>query len=246
MRLLLINANTFAEITERVAAEARRVAAPGTEIRAVSAPFGSSLIRTRADNAIAGHAALTAFAEHHEGCDAAVLAVSTETGLPAIRECSPIPVVGMTEASLFTACMLGGRFGLLVFDRRAAPLFDELVRFHGLRDRMAGLHAVEMTVDDFRRPDRVADATRRGVDLLVGSGAESVVVTGATMAGVARALQKDAPVPLVDGVSSAVLQAESLVRLALPKPSSGSYASHSSEGLQGVAPSLTEMLARRD
>lgn len=243
MRLLLINANTSSEISRRVAEEAGRIAGAHTEIHTVTANFGASLIRTRSDNVIAAHAALAALARSPVPYDAAVLAVSTDTGLAALREASPVPVVGMTEAALLTACMLGSRFGLIVFDTRAMPVFRETVAMHGLLDRLAGIHTVAMTVADFRQPDRVREEILSGINNLVRhSGAECIIVTGATMAGIARSLQAESPVPLLDGISCAVLQAESLARLRLPKPRTGSLERQRPEELTGVDPALADLL----
>jgi Asp/Glu/hydantoin racemase len=58
MRLLLLNANTTEAVTEKIAAEARRVALPGTEILPVTGRFGGRIVGTRAEIAIAEHAAL--------------------------------------------------------------------------------------------------------------------------------------------------------------------------------------------
>ena len=68
MRLLVVNPNTAPEITEVIAAAARRAAAPGTEVVVVSAAFGPRYIATRSEHAIAAHATLTALAAHAPGC----------------------------------------------------------------------------------------------------------------------------------------------------------------------------------
>ncbi len=245
MRILLINGNTSAAVTERVAVEARRVAAPGTEIVAATACFGSSLILSRVESLIAGHAVVSALALHGTGCDAAVVAVSTDTGLAAAREIARMPVIGMTEAAVLTACMQGGRFGLLVFGRRALPVFEELVASYRVTARMAAAHALELTSADFMDSERIIAAILGGVDVLVRQhGAECVVVTGATMAGMSNRLQQQAPVPLVDGIACGVMQAELLVRLGLPKPTVGSYAVPTRTMLSGVEPALAELLAQ--
>ncbi|MGE4248880.1 MAG: aspartate/glutamate racemase family protein [Parvibaculaceae bacterium] len=110
-------------------------------------------------------------------------------------------------------------------------------------DRLAGIHTVAMTVADFRQPDRVRAEILSGIDTLVrDSGAECIIVTGTTMAGVARSLQADSPVPLLDGISCAVLQAESLARLRVPKPRAGSLQRQRSEDLTGVDPALADLL----
>src|SRR6476661_5639380 len=113
MKLLLVNANTNTFVTDTVAAAARRCASPGTEILAVTSSFGARIIESRAENAIGTYATLALVAEHSEGCDATIVAVSYDTGLAGARELSSIPVIGMTEAPLLTACMLGGRIGIV-------------------------------------------------------------------------------------------------------------------------------------
>src|SRR4051812_47582906 len=132
MRLLVVNANTSESVTEAVAAEARRVAAPGTEILPVTGAFGARVITTRAENAVAEHALLDALARHQGAFDAVLIAVSYDTGLRAARELMPVPVVGMTEAALFAAAMLGGRFGLVTFGKGTLPLYRDTVELHGL------------------------------------------------------------------------------------------------------------------
>lgn len=60
MRILVVNSNATAAVTDRIAAAARAVASAGTVIDAISAPFGLPLIVTRADWLVAGPATLAA------------------------------------------------------------------------------------------------------------------------------------------------------------------------------------------
>lgn len=226
MKLLVVNANTTQFVTDRVSAEAQTVAGKGTEIVAVTAEFGARIIGTRAENAIAAHAMVDLMARHAGGCDAALIAVSYDTALDACRQLLPIPVVGMTEAALLTACMLGGRIGFVTLGRAGLPIYQELVTHYGLASRVAGWGVIESQAafrpDDTTELDRllVTEANR----LVEKDGAESVILVGAVMAGVPRRLQAKVPVPLLDGVACGVQQAELLVRLKLPKPTAGSYA----------------------
>ena len=120
-------------VTDKVAAAgARQCVSPGTEIVAVTGSFGARVIGTRAEHAIGEHSTIALASRHAPGCDAVVIAVSYDTGLRAARELLAIPVVGMTEAGLLTACMLGGRIGVITFGRRVLPLYHELVASYGL------------------------------------------------------------------------------------------------------------------
>src|SRR5918996_515371 len=144
MKILLINANTTPAVTERIAAEARRVATPGTEVLPVTGTFGAPIIGTRAEMAVAEHSALDLFARHGAGVDAVVIGVSFDVGLRALRELAPVPVVGMTEAACLMACTLGGPFGIVTYGARSAAILREIVAGYGLAGRVAGgdrLHA---------------------------------------------------------------------------------------------------------
>ena len=79
MRLLVVNANTSAVVTEKVTAEARAAAAPGTEIVAVTGTFGARVIGTRAEHCIGEHSTIALVSRHAGDCDAVVIAVSYDT-----------------------------------------------------------------------------------------------------------------------------------------------------------------------
>jgi allantoin racemase len=245
MRLLVINGNTTDAITARIAAEARAAAGPGTEIVAVSAPFGARVVGTRAENAIAAHAVLEAAARHHAGCDAVVVAISSDTGTAATRELLAIPVIGITEAALLTACTVGGAFGVLTFGPRVEAWSHELVASYGLTARLAAVEALDAPPASFADPDGFAAPLLAGIERLVARGADSVVIAGAAFAGCCRVLQPQAPVPLLDGVACAVGLAEMRVRLGLPKPRAGSYAAVPARELGGVADAIRALFGAK-
>jgi allantoin racemase len=240
MRLLVLNANTSDFVTQRVAAQARRCAAPGTEIVAAQARFGARVIATRSELAIAGHATLDALAHHAPGCDAVVLAVSYDTALLAAREMLGIPVTGITESALLTASMLGTRTGVLTLGRRVLPLYQEAARVRGLDARIAGWRALESEAP-YTEGDTTAlehALVQAGLDLVERDGCEVLVLCGAVMAGVPERIQSALPVPVVEGVSCAIAQAELLVRLGCPRPRTGSLAQLPTREVDGISEAL--------
>lgn len=236
MRVLVVNANTSQIVTDKVTAEALRSASPGTEIVAVTGTFGARVIGTRAEHAIAEHSTIALVSTHAGGCDAVLVAVSYDTGVRGARELLSVPVVGMTEAGLLTACLLGGRIGVVTFGRRVLPLYQELIASYGLAARIAGYRVLESTAAYGRgaHPELDAEIAAAARDLVERDGAETVVLTGAVMAGVPRRLQASIPVPVVDCIAAGVRQAELLAGLALPKPTAGSYASPAGRDLVAV------------
>ncbi|MGQ0662710.1 MAG: aspartate/glutamate racemase family protein [Pseudomonadota bacterium] len=219
MRLLLVNSNTSVEVTARVEAVARQAASPGTEIRALTAPFGARYITTRAELTIAGHATLAALAEHGAGADAAVVACFGDPGLAAARELLPIPVVGMAESAIVTACMLGGKFSIVTGGHRWVPMLHELVAALGLSGRLASVRTLALSAGEIGGDQAAAEALAGLAQRAAGEdGAEAVILGGAGIAGMASLIAPRVPVPLLDPTVTSVLQAEVLVRLGAAKP----------------------------
>jgi Asp/Glu/hydantoin racemase len=246
LRILLINPNTSAFVTEACAAEARRHVAPGTDIVAVTASRGVPIIGCRTENAIGAAMTVELAAEHAEGCDAVVLAVSFDSGLAAVRELLSIPVVGMSEAAMLTACLLGSRFAYLTFGSRAVPLYEELIQSYGLERRSAGVVALPMlSPAELRDPAQVAPLLLQAVGQAVAErGAESVVLGGAVFAGMAERLKHEAPVPLVDGIAAAVRLAEMLAATRFAKPTAGSYRLPTKKPIAGIAEAIMRLYGR--
>lgn len=237
MRLLVVNSNTTDAVTARIEAEARAAAGPETVIEAISAPFGLPLIVTRADWQVAGTATLAALGTRAGHYDAAIIACFGDPGLDAAKLLAGVPVLGISEAAFHAACMLGKRFGVVSFTRDLQPMFEMCLGLHGLAARCSGFRMGPSFAGD---PGRVAEEALPLVRRLVSEavsedGAEVVIVAGGPLAGVARTLATESPVPLVDGTAAAVSLAEALVRLSprLPRQAARSPV--------GLDPALTAL-----
>ena len=246
MKILLANSNTSPEVTRMILAEAERVASPGTAMTGRNARFGARIIGSRAEAAISAHALLDLLAEEAPDHDAVVIGMSLDTGLWAARELLEVPVVGMTEAALLCACTMAPRFGLVVLGRNNAQPFRELVESYGLISRLAGIAALELTAEDRLRDHEAlsraaVDAAKR---LAEHDGAEVVILVGAVMAGLPRALEGEVPVPLIEGIACGVLLAETLVRLGAPKPRFGSLQAPTKRAVLNLDTALGRRLSR--
>ena len=243
-RILLVNGNTSDEVTATLAEVARDAAGPDTEIVPATGAFGVRLIGHRAEAAIAEHAVLELIAAHAGDVDGVLIGVSLDTGLRAARAMVDVPVVGMTEAAMLTACMLGGRFGLITFSAASTAPYRELVESHGLIDRLAGMRTIDVTfAQAFGERDSMETPIVEAADALVGEdGAESLIVVGAARAGLPVRLQSRVAVPLLDGITCGVLLVEALIRLSAPAPTRGSYALPPGNLVTGLGAALADRL----
>lgn len=204
MRILLINPNTSASVTDLVAGHVRRIAGDAAEFVPVTARFGAAYIASRAALAVAAHAALDCLAEHVAGCDAVYLACFGDPGLPALREVSPVPVVGMVEASCREAAAQAERFAIVTGGAAWEPMLREIVAGLGLGERLAGVRTVAPTGGEIARdPDAALDALVGAcLDGVARDGAGAVILGGAALAGLAERIQPHVPVPVIGSVEA--------------------------------------------
>ena len=239
-RLLLLNPNITVAVTTLMLKEAQRVASPGTELVPVTVRFGAQYIEGRVEAAIAGHAVLDALAEHAPGCDGAIVAAFGDPGLHAAKEMLDIPVIGISEAAFLTAHLLGNRHAIVCLTKRHATWYRECAMEHGLDRRLVAVHPLKVPVQDITQAkekarDELLKLCHRAV---VDDDAEVIIVGGGPLAGLARDLASEIPVPIVDGVSAAVRLAEALVGLHPRAPTMGSFSQPPPKPTQGLSPPL--------
>lgn len=215
MRVLLLNPNTSAHITERLAASARRALAAGDRLDAVTGTRGPAVVRDAGtlDQAEAEVRRLAPAVA--DGADAFVLGLSLDGVVDSVRaRFGTRPALGMTEAAVAAAALLGRRVGLLTLGRSMLPLYDARLRQLLPAERIAGLEAPDLPQAFGADAAGVSpallaplgDAVRR----LREAGADSVVLAGAVLCGYDRALEALAGCPVLDGVCIAVHQARAL------------------------------------
>ncbi len=246
MNLLLINPNTSHSVSDLIEAEARRAAAPDTRITVLTAHFGVAYIETRFESLIGAYAAATLAAEHHERYDAIVVAAFGDPGIDGLREALDIPVVGLTEAALMSACLLGKRFSIVAISRRITPWYRECVQANGLLERLASIRCLDQPLQNIAtvqddHAERLKSLCLSAVD---DDGADVIIIAGAPLAGLARSMKEQIPVPIVDGVSSAVCHAQTLVSLAPMAARRGSFAPPPLKPNQGLPEGIARLLAR--
>jgi len=244
MRLLLINPNTSPEMTGLVADVARACLPAGVDLLAVTGRFGARYIAGRAAAAIAAHAALDALAEHHEACDGVLLACFGDPGLLALKEVSPVPVVGLAEASCLLACTLGRRFSIVTGGERWGPMLEEFVTGQGLGSRLASVRALAPTGGDIAQDPEgaLAGLTAACTACVREDGAEAVVLGGAGLAGLSARIAPSVPVPVLCSVEAGVRMLLAVVGSCGAKARSGSLAPAAPVETSGLSASLAALI----
>jgi len=204
MRILLLNPNTTPSITDLVAREARKFAAPGDEIVPATGAFGANYIVTRAGYAIAAHAALDAWARYDAQTDATLLACFGDPGLGAIRELSAKPVAGMLDTSVDAAG--GKRYAIVTGGALWEGMLREILAASGKDKNLAGIRTVapsgaEIAAD----PDAaIASLIEAIEDCAAKDGAECVILGGAGLTGLATPIRARTKIAIVDPLEASL------------------------------------------
>jgi len=227
MRILVVNPNTTAAMTEKIGRAARAVAASGTEIIAVNPADGPLSIEGYYDEAFSVPGLLAEIAKGEAlGVSAHIIACFDDTGLEAARSLASAPVIGIGEAAFHLASMLGHRFSVVTTLSRSIAAIETNLMKYGLAGRCAKVRACEVPVLSLDDPASKASVQISAEIELAKQeyGAEAVVLGCAGMAHLAARLSEQHGLPVIDGVASAVKLAEALGALDLKTSKIGAYA----------------------
>ncbi|WP_020659933.1 aspartate/glutamate racemase family protein [Amycolatopsis benzoatilytica] len=243
MRLLVVNPNISDDVTDLIRAEAQRSTAPTTELVVRTAGHGVEYIETRFEALLAAGAVAELIAEHRD-VDGVLVAAFGDPGLPALKELADVPVLGITEAALCAAALQGQRFSIIAISDRITAWYRECVERFGFGGRLASirsikeaLHGIGSVQDDFRAT--LVDLARLAVEQ---DGADVVILAGAPLAGLAREVSGEIPVPVVDGIGAGIRFAEAVAGLASGTHRAGSFAAPPRKPRAGLSPALDAAL----
>lgn len=248
MRILILNPNTTEQMTQLMVEAGRIVAARDTQLVPLTAPRGFPYISNRAEAQIGGAIVLEMLADHHREVDAAIVAAFGDPGLFGARQLFDIPVIGISEAAMLTACMLGRRFAIVTFAKALGDWFHDCLEMHGLTGRCAGIRALDQPFSSIthvqeEKEDLLVDLANRAV---VDNGADVVILAGAPLAGLASRVSARIPVAVIDPTAAAVRQAEGLVAMGPRKATIGSSRRPPAKPTSGLPSALAARIEHRE
>lgn len=225
MRILVVNPNSTESMTEKIAAAARSVAHPDTEIVAATSKSGPASIQGFYDVALC-QSELVREVSQHKNIDAVVVACFDDTGVDAIRCMLEVPVVGIGEAGYHAASMLASRFSVVTTLSRSVAGLEANLQRYGLAARCAKVRASDIPVLKLEEndPGTIAQIEACIQEAIEQDGAEAIVLGCAGMADLMQELSDKFAVPVIDGVSCATTFAEALVRSGLKTSKKNTYA----------------------
>ncbi len=154
-----------------------------------------------------------------DGFDAYAISTLPDPALREIRSMLRIPVVGYGESAMLTSCLLGARFGVMVFIAELTDQIADNAARYGLASRFAGVTDVCFRFADvlegFSNPGPLIDRFREAARKRIADGAQ-VLIPGEAPLCVLLASQGVSSVdgvPVLDSLSCWIKHAEMLVDL---------------------------------
>jgi Asp/Glu/hydantoin racemase len=157
-----------------------------------------------------------------QGYAAAAFTHFQDAGLMEAKSAVDIPVLGLGETTLYHACKLGRKLGLVTINPAFVPWHEDQVIRYGLHQRVVGVRAVEAKVSDFI--DAFADKQayealypkwERECRILLDAGADVIVPAG----GLPMMLYAGEPganidgAPIVNGITVLAKTTEMFVKM---------------------------------
>ncbi len=213
MKLVVINPNSTASMTDKILASARAMAPASIEGHFDEVMSAAHLLR-EVQQAQA------------EGADAIVVACFDDPAIGACREVATGPVLGICEAGIKAASMIATSFSIVTTLPRSVPVIEELVRKYGLDHQCRRVRSAEIPVLALEEPGSNARQLVRAEILraIEEDRCEAVVLGCAGMSDLTEWLSHETGIPVIDGVTVATKFAEALVGAGLLTSKIGAYA----------------------
>jgi len=155
-----------------------------------------------------------------QGYDAVVPLGMLDLGVDGGRSAVDIPVIGPCQASLHIAAQLGDRIGLIGYHEVLTPMMEDLVRRHGMSDRVVGWRSTGIDLPDLaaNHDAVVANFVAAARSLIDRDRADVIVPMGISQCPVHIKpdwLTRELGVPVVEGIGSPIRFAAMLKSLNL-------------------------------
>ncbi len=215
--IYIVNPNSLADVTARIE-RSSRAAAPSAycELKYVTLDDGPPGIISQRDADSAAPLVANFIARHRTSASAFVIACFSDPGLFGAREATWKPVIGIGQASLSAALLLGERVGVIAASTIGIARHWRYYRMLGLDGRIAGERAIDLSVAEsgdenlaFDRLVRTAKALRDE------DGADAIVLGCAGMSALRAKVEGAVGLPVVDPCTAAVAFAVARVREAV-------------------------------
>lgn len=219
MKILVVNPVGHSKWDEQDRRIYESFASPNTRIDVVSLPHGPSSVETPEAYAEVIPLVIRRVVENYDRYDGFIVNCFLDPGVDLLKGIVKKPVIGPCEASMALASMVTDRVGIVTVGGEALWMVKERVKSLGYADRLVALEGIELGVLDLDKDinttvEKLVNKSR----VVVGKGAEVVVLGCTGLAGLAKMVEEKVGVPVIDPAGAALKVLEGLITLKLYNP----------------------------
>lgn len=224
-KLLIINPNTSVEMTDDIKVTVNKYKSDDVEIMVTRPDFGARSLESFYDYILAAFGCFRLIEKVKNQYDGVLIACFGDPGLYAMKELLKCPVIGIAEASIAMANLMGQRFGVLVASDKAVPMMRDMVNQYGMLSRLAsiqplGISVLQVEENKEESIKKLAAVGKKAVD----EGAEVLILGCAGMTGMKEGVQAILGVPVIDPVECGYKVLEMMVKNGFNTSKGGLYA----------------------
>lgn len=208
MRIFIINPNSDEKMTEAIRRSAEDYARGEVEIECRATPGAPEFLETYQDELLAAPGMMELVRANEADFDAFIVACHSDVNLDALKEMTDKPVVGIGEASMKIATLLGHSFSVVTTHIHSIPGKEAQARKYHLQDLMVSVRAPDKGTSDSGDEEVFLELAKDAIEEDL---AEVIVLGCAGLAGLDKVLQDKLGVPVLDGVVCALMIAIGLV-----------------------------------
>ena len=209
LKILIINPNSDLKMTKAIEKTAKNFADGEYEVVCLLTKGSPKFIETYEDAIKAAPGMIQLVRENESKYDVFIIACHCDPNLDVMKEITTKPVVGIGEASMKIASMLGHRFSVVSTTKHSIPNKEAVIRKYHLQDAMASVRAPEGDVSNLSSEEKYLQAAKLAINEDM---AEVIVLGCAGMTGLDKRMEKELGVPVLDGVICALIIATGLVK----------------------------------
>ena len=209
MKILIINPNSSQEMTGKIRETASAFSSGAYEVDCLSTPGAPEYIETYEDQLKAAPGMIRLIREKEGEYDAFIIACHCDPNLDAIKEITAKLVVGIGEASMKIATMLGHSFSVVTDTFHSIPNKEALVHKYNLQNDLASARSHGKDLEGLSTEEKIFQAAELAVKE---DNAEVLVLGCAGMTGMDKRIQEQFGVPVLDGIICALIIASGLVK----------------------------------
>lgn len=221
MKIKIINPNTTLKMTEEVEKIAKKYAAEGTEIYAVSPSTGPDSVEGLYDEVLAAPGVVSEIikGDREEHADAYIIACFGDPGLEAAREVTDKPVIGIAQAAISVARLMAPNFSILYVLDRSQKIIENVLRLHHAEKECCSIRSIGMGVLEFEDKEKLLTALmEKGKLCMEQDGAECILLGCAGYVQFAEIMRERLGILVLDGVVPAVKLCEAMVDMGVKIP----------------------------